>query len=268
VERCPNCGASVREGARFCTACGFRMSETNQVGSRDTTAQTSTSPWWSEGNEEQQSREPVTVTESGASDETGTSFWDRVEDATRAREERDPFQSWESGLRNLASSETTEEEHQSDRLAPGISDESSSAVFSSSLRSSEEHVDELTSADDAGNDNGEMLVASENQAAPEPTVAGNDISAAAGAGSGIVAGIHALAESLASARVTHDDEFNERLDKLRSAIEVARERPREIDAMLALSGQVDTIIELVATNERMAAAIDSAVNALRGEQRG
>ncbi len=25
MERCPNCGASIRTGARFCTACGFRL---------------------------------------------------------------------------------------------------------------------------------------------------------------------------------------------------------------------------------------------------
>ena len=25
MERCPNCGASIRAGARFCTACGFRL---------------------------------------------------------------------------------------------------------------------------------------------------------------------------------------------------------------------------------------------------
>ncbi len=28
MERCPNCGASIRTGARFCTACGFRLVQT------------------------------------------------------------------------------------------------------------------------------------------------------------------------------------------------------------------------------------------------
>jgi hypothetical protein len=27
MERCPNCGASIRTGARFCTACGFRLTQ-------------------------------------------------------------------------------------------------------------------------------------------------------------------------------------------------------------------------------------------------
>lgn len=27
MERCPNCGASIRTGARFCTACGFRLAQ-------------------------------------------------------------------------------------------------------------------------------------------------------------------------------------------------------------------------------------------------
>lgn len=243
------------------------MSETNQIGGRDTTADASTSPWWNEGNQEQQSHEPAPVTDTGSSDETGTSFWDRVEDATRSREGKDPFQSWESGLRNEAASGTTEEEHRHDHPAPATSDDSSPSVFSSSFPSHEEHGDELTSASDGESDNREMLVASENQAAPEWTATENEISAAPGAGHGIVAGIQALAESLDSARITPDQDFNKKLEELRSAIAVARERPREIDAMLALSGQVDTINELVATNERMTAAIESAVHALRGEQR-
>ena len=42
MERCPNCGASIRTGARFCTACGFRLIQPSDAPAVPPTAVTST----------------------------------------------------------------------------------------------------------------------------------------------------------------------------------------------------------------------------------
>lgn len=81
----------------------------------------------------------------------------------------------------------------------------------------------------------------------------------------MIAELDGIARDLAEARSSNASAMDDKLERLRSAIENARDRPREIDAMLALSGQLDTLADLLAMNERMAAAIDAAVRALRGE---
>lgn len=34
MKRCPNCGSAVKEGAKFCTSCGYKMPKVNNVNNR------------------------------------------------------------------------------------------------------------------------------------------------------------------------------------------------------------------------------------------
>jgi len=54
---------------------------------------------------------------------------------------------------------------------------------------------------------------------------------------------------------------------LRDALETAREHPRSIDSVLALSGRVEEIIALLDRQDRLVDAVRQAVNALRAESR-
>lgn len=44
MERCPNCGSATRTGARFCTACGFRLPDIEAPAARSPFATTSSAP--------------------------------------------------------------------------------------------------------------------------------------------------------------------------------------------------------------------------------
>lgn len=72
--------------------------------------------------------------------------------------------------------------------------------------------------------------------------------------------ISAVADELATAR--SDDEAGE-FTALRRAIDSARERPRDIDTMLDVSGRLDAITALHDAYERLAATVDTAVAKLR-----
>ncbi|MGH2557893.1 MAG: zinc-ribbon domain-containing protein [Thermomicrobiales bacterium] len=70
----------------------------------------------------------------------------------------------------------------------------------------------------------------------------------------------AVAEDLTAARSNaSDDEFG----RLRAAISSARERPRDIDTMLDVSGRLDAITALHDAYQRLASAVDGAVESLR-----
>ncbi|MGH2534903.1 MAG: zinc-ribbon domain-containing protein [Thermomicrobiales bacterium] len=70
----------------------------------------------------------------------------------------------------------------------------------------------------------------------------------------------AVADDLAAARSgANDDEFQ----RLRDAINGARDRPRDIDTMLDVSGRLDAIAALHDAYQQLATAVDGAIETLR-----
>ena len=86
---------------------------------------------------------------------------------------------------------------------------------------------------------------------------------AAGAG---VGDPEAIAADLEAAIRSPDDEPAGDREGLRTALLMARERPRDIDTMLDLVGRVDAMLALLDAHDRAAAAIERAARRLRGTE--
>ncbi len=222
------------------------MSDSGQTASDMASAPPVPAPWWGQTSDDQP--QEASGQQAGA---TETSFWDRVEDATRGQKGRSPFQSWESGRRPPAAGatepETAEDAIAGDGASPEPSDEPPALVTFAPSRHREEEAGIAASAE--GQDGEELQPSRITERR----------------GGALIAELDGIARDLAEARPSASA-VDDKIGRLHAAIENARNRPREIDAMLALSEQLDTLVDLVAMNARMAAAIDSAVRALRGDE--
>lgn len=256
MERCPNCGATVREGARFCTACGFRMIGADDAPREERGSEPDPAQRWgppaaadSSAGERAETPSPEGEVERGQS---GGSFWERIEDATQDQPAGVPAPSWSRTVTATPVPEPVEEEVE--RSEPP-EDDSSTVIFTAT--DAAEGVEEA--AGDQASD--EQLAESDADAAevgvqPIPFEPG---------GNSLMSDLGQVAQLLADARPEPDPAITSQMDDLREAIEVARERPREIDAMLAISARLEVIDNVLAANERMETAIGRALIALRGE---
>jgi len=68
--------------------------------------------------------------------------------------------------------------------------------------------------------------------------------------------VERLRDELESARSTSD--FRD----LRTTIESARERPRDVDTMLAMVGQIDSMLDALDDRDRLASAVERAIDLL------
>ncbi|HEV2106665.1 MAG TPA: hypothetical protein VGR16_00220 [Thermomicrobiales bacterium] len=241
------------------------MSDSGQARSDAASASPASAPWWGQTSDDPQPHDQPQEASGQQAGATEASFWDRVEDAARGQKGKDPFQSWESGLRPLAVSAaepaTAEDATEADVASPEPSDEPPALVtFAPSW-----HGQQANTAASAESQDGEDMQPSRDRAEGKPAFPAADSAMAERRGGALIAELDGIARDLAEARSSNASAMDDKLERLRSAIENARDRPREIDAMLALSGQLDTLADLLAMNERMAAAIDAAVRALRGE---
>lgn len=71
-----------------------------------------------------------------------------------------------------------------------------------------------------------------------------------------------LRDSLSSARSSSD------FDELRTVLESARERPRDIDTMLEMVSRIDTMLAALDDRDRLASAIDRAIDQLQPDASG
>lgn len=183
----------------------------------------------------------------------GGSFWDRIEDATQDQPPADASPRWETSAEPVEA--TSPEVVATDPVDEESSEETSDATPTVAVESSTEPdqpVDEIAWVANVPEEHRPETASIDVMEPSEPR------------GESLIAELDSVGRHLADARQPDDAAFATQLSELRRVIEDARDRPREIDAMLAISDRLETITDLLAANERMATAIDRAVRSLRG----
>jgi hypothetical protein len=303
MQTCSNCGASNREGAKFCTTCGTRLNPVVSSGSSgwgaldddatrgETSATTTTTeepttteaPSWSaqepvatawSWNQTRTSEElavPVTSTDEPAATPTTTSSW--ASQWTSA--ETDDFGDDDD---EPASTTTTTGAPVWDSPDPVVADATTTTEAPSwtTTPSAPEPavVDNTTPVDD--------VIAVEPTADVPETLAPDDTASTSteppGAGNRaraqeLIAELQALidtgfpepaadangdAASALTALATLGDDDGSRFDGLREVVEKARTQPRDLDTMLGLIGQIESIADLLDAYEAQRTAIAEA----------
>lgn len=236
MNRCPNCAAQNREGAKFCTSCGFRLPTESTppiTSQRSPFATTSTMPPYGDT-----SSEPVPTTEQ----DTGFGTWN-----VPAETEPVPGRSWDAApppdtgvpvnddmIASLVGEPqpVTEEQpaESTDWVAPAKDSGESSAVSAehavTGVSPTFDHVLKLVR-------DLEYELVELAEASPAPA-SGNS-------------------RLLSSALADLQDEDD--LAPLRAAVETAQERPRDVDVMLDLVLRADAISALLVERDQLKSAI-------------
>ena len=313
MERCPNCGVAVRSGARFCTACGSRLTPSGgeqPVATGDAEAsqdaQVAAPPAWESAptaaerpatsQEEWMQRTPVasadlwpvsarTADQARSADDAEPAEAGSLQDAETEPDESErvagsdeviwpssPWSSWTISETEGAAEGGTDgqpaavaasaDEPISDELpadvqaafgeAPPLAEPATSVEAEESTATAAPSIQDEFGRQ-TGDALGRALALADELRGLLPAVAG-------------VAGIDlagAVAELSAARREASMAEAVD-LDQLEMAVAAARERPREIDALTGLSGNVDGLAAVVAAHRRYAAAIDRTLALLGG----
>lgn len=287
MERCPNCGAPARPGAKFCTTCGYRLPAAAVVPTADPaeTSRDSAASWPAPP-------EPTPATEVDASDQSSASVPDTA--PAGADDVVIPGPGSDSGLSDETETTVTIE---GDEATAASTDEVLSSSWPSTpategprawtinvREESEGERSDRESVDGAGVSE-ETVVVSEpasqyegwssavvEEIAPPSTTAGTNIaranalldelrlllpalSAASTSADADDSLAGALETAVASARAAAEDR-----QALRKALNEARDNPQHIQTMLALSAQVDAAIALLDKHERLIDAVERAIN--------
>lgn len=331
MERCPNCGATIRPGAKFCTTCGLRLPDAAPAGSGDATARSpfdSTSTVASRWPSSEQSRPepPPTEREPEGADQAsdaldrwrpetpGTAWppaWSAEQPAVAASES-----SPDATVEPAAESAPAEslDDQATAEVAPDAAAEELAAAVEAMTQETEQPEPEPEPRDADRMLDERMVVPAgteveswrtapepESAAAEEPAVASWSDAPLAGVGRfesagrdsveaadrvppeasvdramalldelramlpGLAAGpgrdVSEIVRDLESARSDLGDAAAS--SSLREVVETARERPRDIDAILGLIGRLDDLVSLLEARERSIAAIDRALERLR-----
>jgi hypothetical protein len=282
MEKCPNCGAAVRPGAKFCTSCGTRLTET-PAPSTATPAQ-----------------EPPAATES-------TEVTTPVAEPEQASANGDPYATWGTPSGETAHSSPADRfEAGLDRedTTPGEASatEESSTTYSASTwgqpaTSDEEESDEdrfaswaaaygsyqppttETPAASTGSDTRDA-VDKAGEAAPETV---HDVvierpvqdSEARKRAATLIDELRGLVWQIGVTEKTDGDENLAKVvlagargqssdfSDLKRALDDVKATPRDVDVLAALSGKANRIQELLDSHNRLLSAIDEAIDELR-----
>lgn len=301
MERCPNCGAPARIGAKFCTTCGFRLPE---AASESPPAATTVDPPADD-----------VVVDNGwpapAAAMGGAASWPPPADADPAEQRPaddaetadevvvagarviDPFADArdEPPLATDGDAEPPSAPAMDWGWPRGASDESALDPGERSAPTEDQAASPWAPAADEGEEpvvpslDAGVVVEEEGIAAPAEVAM--VVASAAGAGGGgggasptaeralaLLDELRALIPALSAgpapdaARIADDLEAavaqGPDLGGLRAAMEGARERPRDIDTVLDLVGRVDAVIALIDVHDRAVDAMAAAIVALRG----
>lgn len=251
MERCSNCGQPNRPGARFCTTCGHKMpaaesgtaSEADDV-VRDTNATEITDP-------------PIAGWPSSppASEHDAHAAWAPPELTPSASKTTDTGDLMHAGDPDSHGSLQTERAWPappsgSSPTTPDVVDSSSSTLLA---------ADDANNLADQGDDR--VAIASAKERAAHLLDELRDAIAALDGQPAL--DLTPVIADLEVA-VTPPGAINpEQLGDLREALLAAREKPRDIDTIVALTGQLDALVALIFAYDRAVAAIERALDALR-----
>lgn len=294
MDRCPNCGAQIRSGARFCTTCGYRLSDAESASGPEpatepaaTTAPTTdeqtsdtANPTTMSATEQESTAEPAPSEQTQASGSGWPSSWgswpnnqeqptETSGDTAATNESAAPEPAAEQ---QSAASESREQE-------PAASESAEPAPNDRDVIELGPSADKAAAADTTSEP---AATSAEEETATSPTAP------AAGAQQPSLdqalslldqlrnllpslvapqsnADSDAIADDLAAARTGGDSDESEKLDHLRQTIASAREQPRDIETALNLVGSLDAIAALQDRYDHLAAAVDRAIDRLQSD---
>lgn len=266
MNRCPNCAALNRDGAKFCTSCGFRLpgdSSGSPSGDRSPFATTSSVPS-SDGQDE--------TLDVAANEETVVEVSEPIE--WPAADETGPGLSWHSGPPK-------------DTSVP-VSDEMIASLVSDDDPAADGDVIELGSPVVVVEDVFEAGVADSEVPASTVPFDASEVDAPSPVGPVTLDGLLRLARELEYGLVElaeapssssqsietaptgaidvrlltgalEDLQSDDDLAPLRESIATAQERPRDVDVMLDLVLRADSIAALIAERDQLKHAIEIAL---------
>lgn len=305
MERCPNCGAPARPGAKFCTTCGYRLPVTAPVASSrdsDETAGTGAAASWP--------APPEQATESATPDEAREEA--SLSDSPAAEDEVIIIapSTAESGprehSREATASAAAEPASTTDSVLSSSWPSSTSSSQGSSWVSYGETPDSRDASDLAGgyqqgepDTDGAPETTTEIDVAEESVVVAEPASQYEGWSAAVVEEVttgtsaegtsiaratalldelrqllpaltvststelsEAVADELATALAGGRETATDR-ESLRAALTEARDNPRDIQSLVALSHQADAALALLDDYDRLADAAQRAIDALR-----
>ena len=296
MERCPNCGAPARAGARFCTTCGYRLPENADAATSVAAEQSSPeTPVEPAGGAPAAEFDAASTAAAGAAEagpardagDTGNadqvlasswpsraeSSWSGQWPAVEAAETGDvgaasagedaSTEGGQATWSGTAGADVDEANMAPSPAAGGMGAEASAAGWVGHPFTPSPEASMLTPS-------------SSDRLAPESSdgPAGPVVRAVA-----LLDELRALLPTLASTGTVDPEtvaadleaalaaaraEESEGLAELRMAMLAARDRPRDIDTVLDLSRRVDDVLALLDAHEHCVAAIERAILALRG----
>lgn len=243
MDRCPTCGEEIRIGAKFCTTCGTRLDTENGF---------ATVPPLEVNAVAQEQNQP----------ETANASWP----TPPTRNESDTFAAW--GAPRAAEPNASEETVNTWQRGGNAWPAPPSAVAPGLSVS-----DEPTSAPaEAGSDS--VFVDEEPAQRDDPAAASpaqeralallDELrTAVAGLGAGSAIDTSSVISDLEVAITPPGAIPPDDLSDLRDALFAARERPKDLDTILDLTGRIDSLLALVIAYDRATAAIERSLRALR-----
>jgi zinc ribbon protein len=250
MERCPNCGAPARPNANFCTTCGVRLPDDLAPAQPPTAEAAPTAPAPGNGWPPMDDQADAAASEPAApeSDQSATAETQPEPEIVIASESETTHVDQNSGEPTAATWSSTS-------AWPDWSTPAAEPALSES----------------AGSEDEVQAPAAEPAIPPQPIEAGaaeraltlldelRSLLPAVMASAPASASNGAIADALAAALAADNDD----LVALRAAMDRARERPKDIDTVLDLSGRVDAVIALLDAYDRLRAAAETTVTQLR-----
>ena len=295
MERCPNCGASTRTGAKFCTTCGFRLADAGPAADPGETAADSapvdapnaTAGWPAPLDDaalaasetasttdvsSNAADAPAPGPDSPADAEAPGGVDDQVLDSSW------PVavpSAWSSGWDTAPAPSTDAPDRDVAVHADPSPDWMTVAVDHDPDASTDQGAEPSTAgalpdpdAAPIGASRAEPISPVESarttDAAARAMALVDELRALLPALSAPAPNVASIADDLEAALAADGDDAADR-SALRSALLAARDRPRDIDTVLDLTGRVDAMLSLLAAHDRAVAAIERAVGALHAE---